>query len=172
ARRIPVAMTGGNHDRWGGTFWREDAGIEFGPHQVGIELESGAVQAIHGDGLHEERPGASWMHRATSSSLVIGAFRLLHPDAGFWVADRLGHNLDYGIANPGVVEAAAARQLRWAAAHLESRPELRALVMGHTHRAACHEVRPGRWYLNPGAWLDGHRYGILDSTGGSLHEFE
>lgn len=172
ARRIPVAMVGGNHDRWGGSFWRDDAGIDFGPHQVSVAIESGTVLAIHGDGLHEERPGASWMHRATSSPLVIGTFRLLHPDAGFWIADRLGHNLDYGIANPDAVEAAAARQLRWATARLKSDPALTALVMGHTHRPACHEVEPGRWYLNPGAWLDGHRYATLDSGGASLHQFD
>jgi predicted phosphodiesterase len=43
--------------------------------------------------------------------------------------------------------------------------------MGHTHAAAVVETSPGRWYLNPGAWLDGHRYATLDADGARLHQF-
>ncbi len=170
ARRIPVAMIGGNHDRWGGTFWQEDAGINFEPHRLRLQSGGHSVLAIHGDGLHEERPGAAWMHNATSSPLLIGIFRNLHPDRGFWIADRLGHNLDYGETHPEVVTLAAERQRRWAEAALRDDPSTTALVMGHTHREAAVEVEPGRWYLNPGAWLDGHRYAILDDSGATLHQ--
>ena len=34
ARRIPVAMTGGNHDRWGGSFWETELGIRFGSEEL------------------------------------------------------------------------------------------------------------------------------------------
>jgi UDP-2,3-diacylglucosamine hydrolase len=171
ARKIPVAMIGGNHDRWGGDFWSADAGIEFAPHQLRLRSGRHHILAIHGDGLHEERPGAAWMHKATSSPLLIGLFRRMHPDRGFWVADRLGHNLDYGETHPEVVAAAAERQLGWARGRMAADPGVTALVMGHTHRAAAVEVEPGRWYLNPGAWLDGHSYGVIDDEGASLHRY-
>jgi UDP-2,3-diacylglucosamine pyrophosphatase LpxH len=29
ARRMPVLMVGGNHDRWGGDFWERDLGLRF-----------------------------------------------------------------------------------------------------------------------------------------------
>lgn len=170
-RRLPVAMVGGNHDRWGDTFWRDDAGVQFDMHQLRLPLAGGDVLAIHGDGLHEERPGAAWMHRATSSPAVIALYRLLHPDLGFWIADKMGHNLDHGTAHPEAVAAAAARQRAWAERALTSDPTLRAVVMGHTHREAAVEVAPGRWYLNPGAWLDGHRYAVLDAEGARLLQF-
>ena len=172
ARRIPVAMIGGNHDRWGDSFWRDDAGITFEPHRLRLPYHDQHVLAIHGDGLHEERPGAAWMHKATSSRLVIGLFRSLHPDLGFRIADKLGHNLDYGVAHPEVVAAAAERQQRWAVAQLQGDASLRAVIMGHTHREAAVEALPGRWYINPGAWLDGHRYATLDTTGAHLHTFD
>lgn len=171
ARRMPVAMIGGNHDRWGGSFWRDDAGISFAPDRLHLEAAGRTVLAIHGDGLHEERRGAAWMHKATSSPFLIGAFRRLHPDRGFWVADRLGHNLDYGETHPDAVTAAANRQRDWALHHLATNPSLGAVVMGHTHREAAVDAGSGRWYLNPGAWLDGHRYATLDATGATLHQF-
>lgn len=171
ARRLPVVMIGGNHDRWGDSFWQDDAGIRFSPDQLRLTSHAGDVLAIHGDGLHEERPGAAWMHRATSSRPVIALYRLLHPDLGFWIADKLGHNLDYGEAHPEAVAAAAERQLRWARTTLQNDSGLRALVMGHTHRSAAVEVTPGQWYLNPGAWLDGHRYATLDATGATLLQY-
>jgi UDP-2,3-diacylglucosamine hydrolase len=171
ARRLPVAMIGGNHDRWGGTFWQEDAGVTFAPHQLRLTLGDSQVLAIHGDGLHEERPGAAWMHKATSWPLLINLFRALHPDRGFWIADKLGHNLEYGETHPEAVAAAAERQQQWAVQQLTSDPQLAAVIMGHTHREALVEAAPGRWYLNPGAWLDGHRYATLDASGAKLHQF-
>lgn len=170
-RRLPVAMVGGNHDRWGDSFWRDDAGITFDPHQLRLEVGGRQLLAIHGDGLHEERPGAAWMHRATSSRPVIAAYRLLHPDLGFWIADRLGNNLDYGVAHPEAVLAAAARQQEWARRQLGADPSLAAVVMGHTHHPAAVAVEPGRWYLNPGAWLDGHRYATFDADGATLLQY-
>jgi len=171
ARRMPVAMVGGNHDRWGDSFWRDDAGIAFDPHQLRLDWTGQPALMIHGDGLHEERPGAAWMHRATSSPTVIAVYRFLHPDLGFWIADKMGHNLDYGVTHPEAVEAAAARQRNWAVAELERDPSLGAIIMGHTHREAAVEVEAGRWYLNPGAWLDGRRYATLDASGATLHQF-
>lgn len=171
ARRIPIVMVGGNHDRWGGTFWREDAGIEFQPHAARIAGPTGSILLIHSDGLHEERPGASWMHRLTSSPAVIALYRTLHPDLGFWLADKMGHNLDYGEAHPEAIAAAAARQAAWATAELERDAGLAAVIMGHTHREAISATSDRRWYINPGAWLDGGKYAILDHTGASLHRF-
>lgn len=172
ARRIPVTMIGGNHDRWGDSFWRDDAGITFEPHRLQVTVGGRQVLAIHGDGLHEERPGAAWMHKATSSPTVIRVFRALHPDLGFWIADKMGHNLGYGTSHPAAVAAAAERQQRWAVAQLHADANLGAVIMGHTHREAAVEAAPGRWYVNPGAWIDGHRYATLDETGVQLHRFD
>lgn len=171
ARQIPVAMVGGNHDRWGDSFWQDDAGIRFEPHQLDWPTGAGTIRMIHGDGLHEERPGAAWMHRATSSPTVIAIYRLLHPDFGFWIADRMGHNLAYGETHPEAVQAAAERQHRWATGQLQDHPGLRAMIMGHTHREALIEASPGRWYINPGSWLHGNQYATLDGEGALLHRF-
>lgn len=170
-RQLPVFMVGGNHDRWGDTFWEGDAGIRFAPHRLHLSATGRDLLAIHGDGLHGERRGARWMHRLTSMPAVIAAYRLLHPDLGFWLADKMGHNLTIGEAHPEIIRTAAERQLAWATAAMEREPAIGALVMGHTHAAAAVETSPGRWYVNPGAWLDAHRYATLDADGATLHQF-
>ncbi len=170
-RTMPVLMVGGNHDRWGDSFWDQDAGVRFDPHQLRFTIGGRDVLAVHGDGLHEERRSASVLHRLTSSPFVIGAYRLLHPDLGFWIADRMGHSLGYGRAHPQVTAAAAERQRAWATATLDVDPTLGAVIMGHTHRDAVIEHRPGQWYLNPGPWLEEHRYGILDVDGARVETF-
>lgn len=172
ARSMPVLMVGGNHDRWGDTFWDRDAGIRFDPHRLRFKVGGHEVLAVHGDGLHEERRGATIMHRLTSSPFVIGAYRMLHPDLGYWIADRMGHSLGYGAANPGVLDAAARRQGTWVRGALAADPAISAVIMGHTHREAVEEIEPGRWYLNPGPWVDQLRYGVLDESGASIHSFD
>jgi UDP-2,3-diacylglucosamine hydrolase len=171
ARRIPVSFVGGNHDRWGDSFWEKDAGIRFSPSRLTLDFDQRSVLVIHGDGLHEERRGAKWMHEATSSRWLIAIYRRLHPDIGFRIADRLGHNLDHGVAHPEEVEAAYRRQAAWARATMAQQPTLGAVIMGHTHRPAVEETAPGQWYINPGAWLDGYQYATLDNEGARLHRF-
>ena len=171
ARTNRVLMVGGNHDRWGDTFWSRDAGIEFAPHELRFVHGETPVLAIHGDGLHEERKGAGWMHSLTSNRLVIGAYRLLHPDLGFWIADRLGHNLDHGFADPASVLAAAARQLDWARGRMAEEPSLRIIAMGHTHHASLTECSPGRWYINPGPWVGDRSYAVVRDGIPTLHRF-
>ena len=172
ARTIPVYMTGGNHDRWGDSFWDRDAGIHFGAE--GIRFKVGAMDAfaIHGDGLAEQHWGARVMHRITRSPVTIAAFRSLPPDFGFWLVDRLSGKLADSTRDAAVLDRAAAAQAKWADAHLAQNPALGLLIMGHTHRTALSEVAPGRWYLNPGAWLDGLKYAIVNQQGPALHIFE
>ena len=38
ARRMPVLMVGGNHDRWGGDFWSRDLGLRFEPYRLTFRL--------------------------------------------------------------------------------------------------------------------------------------
>jgi predicted phosphodiesterase len=40
--------------------------------------------------------------------------------------------------------------------------------MGHTHRPVLSEPFHGLQFLNPGAWLDGFRYGVVTPVGAEL----
>ena len=171
ARRFPVMMVGGNHDRWGSTFWGPEAGLRFDAHRLECDVAGRRVLMVHGDGMHQEHFRANVLNRLINSPTIIRAVASIPPSFTFWAADRLQHDPDYAAAHPEISEAAMRRQRGIAEALLQADPGLGAVVMGHTHRAAAVEVTPGRWYLNPGAWLDGHAYGILDADGATLHPF-
>lgn len=172
ARRMPVAMTGGNHDRWGGTFWEQDLGIRFSRQELRLSAGAATVLAVHGDGVAEARWRGRMIHSVVGSPIVPGLFSLLHPDAGIWLVDRLGGHLGDSNASAAVLDAAARRQQAWAAERLRAEPELTLLVMGHTHRPALEEPLPGRRYLNPGAFLDGYRYAVATRDGAELRQFQ
>lgn len=170
-KRVPIVMVGGNHDRWGGNFWREDLDIGFFPFRTQFAVGSRQVLAIHGDGLTEQHWSASLMHRLTSNRMVVGAYRAMHPSVGFWLADKMSHGLGNTTRDPAVLDRAAALQREWAERMLKDTPDVGLVVLGHTHRPAITEPLPGKQYLNPGAWLDGFCYGIATETGAALHTF-
>ena len=65
----------------------------------------------------------------------------------------------------------AASQRRWAEARIIGDPALDVLVMGHSHMSALTEPAPGRFYLNPGAWLDGGCYAVITESTIELRTF-
>jgi UDP-2,3-diacylglucosamine hydrolase len=171
ARKLPVVMTGGNHDRWGGSFWEKDLGIRFAPLEVRIPLGRRSVLALHGDGVAEAHWRARIMHRITRHPITTSLYHLIHPDVGIWLVDRMSGHLADSTRDPAVLDAAAVRQRLWAERRLAGEPEVALLVMSHTHRPALSETGPGQHYLNPGAWLDGQRYAIATDAGATLNQF-
>jgi UDP-2,3-diacylglucosamine hydrolase len=170
-KKIPIVAMGGNHDRWGESFWWKDLRIDFHVKPVRLAVGRRAVLAVHGDGITENHWSAVLLHRITSHPMTIGLFRSIHPDLGFWIADRLSNGLGYSERDPAVMDRAAQRQREWAEARLAEDPTLGLVVMGHTHRPALSEPSPGRQYLNPGAWLDGYRFAVATESGAELRRF-
>lgn len=171
ARRMPVLMVGGNHDRWGAGFWEQDAGIRW--HRERLEFTAGGRRgiAVHGDGVTHARPRTRLLHRLVTARAASTVYRALPPDLGFplvhWLSARLG---EHGLSGPSV-DAAAGRQRAWAEALLARDPSLGLVVMGHTHRAAVVDAGPGRHYVNPGAWFDGFRYAVVTARAAELRRF-
>jgi len=171
ARKIPVAMTGGNHDRWGDTFWERELGIRFSPHELRIPMAGGNVLAVHGDGVAEARWTGRLIHTVFRHPVTSGIYRLIHPDVGFWLVDRWSGRLADSNKDRAVLDAAAARQREWAERRLRSAPDVTLLAMGHTHRPAAAELFPGQWYVNPGAWMDGLCYATASAGSVELKRF-
>lgn len=171
-KRMPVTMTGGNHDRWGDDFWQRDLGIEFAPLEATISVGGRRILAVHGDGLIQEHWSARLMHRITRHPATIAAWRALHPDLGFWVVDKMSRVLGNTTRDVEVLAQVSDRQREWAARRLEQDPDIDGLVMGHTHRPALEEIYPGRTYVNPGAWMDGYKYAVVTETGAGLETFQ
>ena len=171
SRHMPVLMIGGNHDRWGDTFWSKDVGLRFDARELRFRVGQRSVRAIHGDGIHPERTAAGFLNFAIATRPIIAVFRAIPPALGFRVADALGHDPEWSRAHPEVLDESATRQAAWARQTLTAEPSLDVLVMGHTHRAALEEVDTDRFYLNPGPWIEEHQYAVIDQAGVRLARF-
>lgn len=171
ARGIPITFVGGNHDRWGGTFFNRDLGIEFFGGEVELDLAGRRTFIAHGDGLTEQHWTGALMHRFTRHPLTIAVFRVLHPTIGFWIADLFSRHLADNTKDSAVLDRASAAQRRWAADFLVQHPDFNLVIMAHTHRPVVDRLPDGRTFLNPGAFLDGGRYAEITADAVKLKQF-
>ena len=171
ARRVPIVMVGGNHDRWGGDFWGRDVGVRFEPHRATFDVGGRRVAAIHGDGLTEPRLRARLLHRAINHPITAAVYHAIHPEVGLRLVDALSPHLGDHTMDATKLGRAAASQREWVTGLLAREPDLGLVVMSHTHQAALVELAPGRQYLNPGAWFDGFRYAVATESEARLQQF-
>lgn len=167
-KRMPVAMVGGNHDRWGEDFWEKDLDVRFAPLRMELRIGERRVLAIHGDGVTESHWSAVLLQRITRHPAFVTMWKHAPPAFAFWVVDRMTHSLGNTVREEEILRAASDRQRAWGEAELGKDPALGCLVMGHTHRPVLSEPFAGRQFLNPGAWLDGFRYGVVTPNGAEL----
>jgi UDP-2,3-diacylglucosamine hydrolase len=163
-RGIPIEVFGGNHDRWGGDFWSKDLGIPFYREGADLTLAGRKAWVHHGDGLAEQRWNGKLIHRVMRSRVPAAVFGLLHPTAGFWLADKLSGSLGEGSKVDAVLDRAAEGQERYARRVLADRKDLEVVLLAHTHRQRCVEVEPGRFYLNAGQWVRDRQYAVVSSS--------
>jgi UDP-2,3-diacylglucosamine hydrolase len=171
ARRLPVLMVGGNHDRWGGDFWERDLGVRFHPDRLTFRVGERDVAAIHGDGLTEPRRRAAVLHRVINHPVTSAVYRLIHPDLGLKLVSLLSPHLGDHTYDAAKLAEAARRQQAWAEALAAREPQLDVIIMGHTHQAALVRLPQGAEYLNPGAWFDGLRYAVVGPGGTELRRY-
>jgi UDP-2,3-diacylglucosamine hydrolase len=171
ARGVRITFVGGNHDRWGGSFFTRDLGIEFFGGEAELELAARRAFIAHGDGLTEQHWSGALMHRVLRHPITVAVFRVLHPTIGFWIADLFSRHLADNTKDRAVLDRAAAAQRRWAADFLGRRRDVQLVIMAHTHRPVVDRLPDGRAYLNPGAFLDGGRYAIVTTDAVELKQF-
>jgi UDP-2,3-diacylglucosamine hydrolase len=168
---VRLSVLGGNHDRWGGDFWRTHLGAIFSRDTLEIELAGRRALLHHGDGLAEQHRSAAVMHRITRHPATAFMFRWVHPDVGIWLVRRMSRLLGQSTRDDAVLERARRAQEEYARRMLAQRDDVSLVVLAHTHRPALTEVDAGRWYLNPGSWMTDMRYAIVDRNGPRLEQF-
>ncbi|HWO88339.1 MAG TPA: UDP-2,3-diacylglucosamine diphosphatase [Gemmatimonadales bacterium] len=156
-----VEFFGGNHDRWGGTFWTRDMGVAFHPRGSDLIVAGRRAFVHHGDGLSDHLVLARALQWVLSRRLTVLVYSLLHPTASFWLAEKLAGWLEGRHKTPEAMDRAASFQEGLARQMIERRPELQLVIMGHTHRQRVVELGPGRFYLNAGQWMNERHYAVV-----------
>jgi UDP-2,3-diacylglucosamine hydrolase len=162
---VKVWFVGGNHDAWGGSFLRDEVGIELLNGPVEMTLAGRRALVAHGDGVGS----GDFKYRALKAVIrhpvSIGAFRVLHPDFGRWIAGRAS-STEHKAGGDAAARGRAAYIRQWAEERLRADPTLELVLAGHAHLASVTEVEPGRFYVNSGDWLGTFDYVVLPPGGG------
>ena len=162
---VPVALVGGNHDAWGGPFLRDRVGLALYDGPVELNLAGRRTLVAHGDGVGRGDLKYRALKRTIRSPVTVGAFRLLHPDLGRWIALHASRT-EEKAADAETAPGARSVYIRaWATEQLRADPGLQLVLAGHAHRATLEEVEPGRWYINSGDWLGPYEYVVLPAEG-------
>ncbi|MDX1578777.1 MAG: UDP-2,3-diacylglucosamine diphosphatase, partial [Gemmatimonadota bacterium] len=130
---MTVRFLGGNHDAWGGSFLRDEVGLEVLEGPVTMRVGGRPAYVAHGDGLG----GADWGYRVLKtvirSRVGRGLFRWIHPDVGVPLARRASGTEARSEEEPGVGPGRASRLAVHAAEVLADRPDLALVIFGHAH---------------------------------------
>jgi UDP-2,3-diacylglucosamine hydrolase len=170
-KRVPLAIVGGNHDRWGDDFWERELGALYHPRELRFQIGTRETLAVHGDGLTDTRRSARILNTILGSDTALALFRLLHPDLAHRLVLGLQPMLGENDRGTSARARAFAQQEAWARARLERERDIGLVIMAHTHHAAVAPLSPSQQYLNPGAWFDGFRYAVATETGAELKTF-
>lgn len=156
---LPVVFIGGNHDCWGGEALARGSGVQYVLGAWDGEIGSARVRIEHGDGLRvrEDR----WYRRVRGilrAPWSRWAYRLLHPDLGVALARATSHTSRETRPRDG---GAGLRAV--ALKTLDARPELDAVVFGHSHVATLERTERGGVFANAGPWMDSPTFLTIDA---------
>lgn len=158
---VRIRLVGGNHDAWGGSFLRDEIGIEL-LHDSNV-LRVGGRRALvaHGDGIGGGDWGYRALRRVIRSPLGARLFGWVHPDLGVWLAARVSGTAERQARGAAEDDFRAEHLSEHAARTLRENPDLDLVVYGHVHRPELREVEPGRFYVNPGDWIFHMTYAVV-----------
>jgi UDP-2,3-diacylglucosamine hydrolase len=154
---VELHLACGNHDFWAGRFLRDEIGFQIHLDPAVLDFDGKRALLFHGDGLNSADRSYLLYKRFARNPLVIGAFRLIHPDLAMRIAQGVSHGSRtlLGVEKPA--EGPEARALREYAKMLFSRGEADIIICGHAHAGAfeLHPTPNGEGlYINPGDWRD------------------
>jgi UDP-2,3-diacylglucosamine hydrolase len=158
---IPVALMGGNHDWWGGSFLEQEIGLTLYHDPVVRQIAGRRAYLAHGDGLGSGDLGYRFLRVLLRGRPTRWGFRWLHPDVGAMIAGRVSLTEEH-IKNPSKNQKRRAEVLEaWALEKLRAERDLGLVLLGHTHIPRLVPVDGDRWYVNSGDWIAHSTYVVL-----------
>ncbi len=155
---VEVHFFAGNHDFGADGFLRK-LGLQVYPGRALLEIAGARVLVEHGDGVLRRDRFGRLFRRAAHNPLCRAAYRLLHPDLGValaeWVSTLSRKRGEFNVTAGQLEEYRRAARSRLG-------PGCEIVIFGHTHRPDLVSYPEGV-YCNPGGWLSGYSYALLES---------
>lgn len=155
----------GNHDFWGGRFLRDELGMHIHPDRFETEIGGRRVLFVHGDGINPTDRSYRVYKRFARNPLVVGAFRLIHPDWAMKIAQGVSHGSRTIKQERDPANGPEAKALQAYAADVIARGEADVVFCGHAHaplHVSC-PAPPGTGeYINTGDWFHHYSYATWD----------
>jgi UDP-2,3-diacylglucosamine hydrolase len=152
ARHVMIKYFMGNHDFWLGSFFPDHLGVEVHREPLRTSLGGRRFWIGHGDGIMKQDRGYRLLRRVLRNPAAIAAYRCLHPDLAFGIAQFFSRLSRKHPAFPDREKD-----------YVEFAKSLFSegfdcVVMAHTHQPRLHRVGPAV-YLNTGDWMSHFTYG-------------
>ena len=167
---IELHLVCGNHDFWAGRFLHDT--LKMNIHQDSVTLPFGEerVHLVHGDGINPHDWKYHLYKRFARNRLLVGAFRLIHPDWAMAIARGVSHSSRTLKQTEDRGTGAEATSIASCAEGILGRGEAEVVVCGHSHfQVRAEYATPGGTglYINVGDWHENRAY-VVWSAG----EFE
>lgn len=154
---VKLDLICGNHDFWAGRFLRDYLEISIHPDDLTLTLGDRRVRCVHGDGINPK----DWRYRAYKRfarfPLVVGAFRLIHPDWAMKIAQGVSHGSRKYLTPKDPADSDEVRALRAYAESELAKGEVDVIICGHSHYPEECEFGEGL-YINTGDWMEKRTY--------------
>jgi UDP-2,3-diacylglucosamine hydrolase len=155
----------GNHDFWGGRFLRDELGFHIHPNIMEHRFGELRGHLVHGDGINPEDRSYRAYKKFARNPLVVGAFRLIHPDWAMAIARGVSHGSRTYLGTKDPYTGPEATSLRRYATGVLERGEADVVLCGHAHAPVHESIETSRGtgtYINTGDWIDHRSHTIWD----------
>jgi len=152
---VSLFFIGGNHDFWAGKTL-EQVGFHILSSGDTLDFDGYKMMLIHGDGLNKSDWGYRFFKTISRNSILIHAFRLLHPDWAMGLAQLLSkgsREMQKGNAN----HHREAEAIKSYAMEILQQSDCDGVIAGHCHQPECSLLQIGNrqcWYINSGDWIE------------------
>ncbi|OQY29844.1 MAG: hypothetical protein B6244_02475 [Candidatus Cloacimonetes bacterium 4572_55] len=151
---IDVRIVVGNHDYWMRDFFQQEMGVTVYHDPISLTLHGLRTFIAHGDGFAQKDYKYRALKRVIRHPFIIGTARLMHPDAGIWLVEKISTWGDKKFADWISPEEYAQ------SAHDKLKQGYDLVVFGHTHQPDLVRFHEGI-YLNTGNWFHDFSYASL-----------
>ena len=167
-----IRYMGGNHDFWGGSFLRDEIGIELLDGPQITDVGGRRTFLAHGDGLGPGDHGYKALKKIIRSGPAVRGFRLLHPDRSARFIEMISQTEKrHGQRPTGPDEPCVPILENFARRLLDDDESLQLVVLAHSHFPQLIETGEGRHYLNTGDWMTEFTWGEVSPSGVRLNRW-